>query len=117
MRTTIPATILLLAAQSAVAQERILDGPALLEHCEKATAICRGFLLGVQDVTWINGTTDPSRHRDPTGNTWCLPKSVHNEQVRLIVVKWFKENPDQLHHTPGSLVAGLLALTFPCPAP
>ncbi|WLA47619.1 Rap1a/Tai family immunity protein [Bradyrhizobium elkanii] len=47
--------------------------------------------------------------------TVCLPKEgVAAEQARLIVEKYLRDNPEQLHQEAGLLAASAIVGSFPC---
>jgi hypothetical protein len=92
-------------------------GIDLLKQCENNTPICNGFVVGVVDTSQLikNGATIDEISLG--GSHWCLPAGVTWEQDRLILVKWLKDHPENLHYAAPSLVAAAYAEAFPCKKP
>jgi len=109
--------VALLVAQGGQAQSFYKNGNDLLKHCEadKEDPIgrlhlshCVGYIGGVSD---LYGGFVGSNLMKPV---WCLPKGVVLSQLHTILLKYLKENPQDLHHNAGSLVAAALFNAFPC---
>ena len=60
---------------------------------------CGGFITGVVD----------------TSHLICPPKTVNRGQLRDIVIKYLKENPQVRHNSGAGLVLASLITLFPCP--
>jgi hypothetical protein len=71
-------------------------------------AYVRGFIDGI-----TAGTAIPrSRH----ASEFCLPEKVaiSAEQARLIIEKYLRDHPEQLHEEAELLAATAIMLAFPC---
>jgi hypothetical protein len=108
-----------LAAPSANAQSS-RTGIELLRQCEGrgGQTDTEGQVLLIACVSYIAGMVDalrvagalPRVHR-----LFCPPaQGVMNEQLLLVVTKWLREHPDQLHYEARSSVVIALAQAFPC---
>ena len=101
---TITALAMLLGSPNSYAA--ILSGNRLLESCELDDAsfrdgMCYGYVFAVYDVI--------------VGEEFCPPDGVVGEQILPIVMKYLKENPENLHYNAASLVTVALGRAFPCP--
>ena len=112
MRSLLFTLMIAVAAPCSAASEG-MTSTFLLNHCEKDTLFCNGYLMGISNVT---SAANSARHEvQRTGWVWCLPASANYEQMRLVTIKWFKEHPELLHYSPDSLVTKAWAEAFPCP--
>jgi hypothetical protein len=97
--------------------DAITTGGALLTYCENGErerdpsyielGFCRGYISG---ASWTMFYTD-------TQNNLCLPKNnakVTNNQLKRIVVKYLKENPQRLHEEFMPLILSALEEAFSC---
>lgn len=82
------------------------SGNELLSQCndysvQKGTfeqGVCLGIVMGVAE----------------TSDKICPPKEVTNKQLVLVVEKFLKENPQDLHFPATSLAEYALAMVWPC---
>ncbi|MNO49574.1 hypothetical protein D3C76_399290 [compost metagenome] len=108
-----------LASGSAIAQ----DGNKLLDYCQAAIRFddtkkvdeevsigyCLGLMQGVRSLIVYTNTGIPIEKQT------CLPLSgISNGQTARVVVKYLKENPEQLHQDEGILTLLALRHAFPC---
>ena len=104
---------------SAGAQDYSLTGNDFLRRCDGPfsseveklgyTSFCTGYLQGFQQMQHI---VVGMRNVRPL---YCEPiQSANYEQLERIVVKWLKNNPEQLHRDARLLIAKALMETFPC---
>jgi hypothetical protein len=102
--------VVLVAASLALAtiQASALTGELLYRMCNdsKQEAYCEVYLRGYQDGM-VAGRAWGSR-------TSCLPQKNMVVQYRLIVAKYLREHPEQLHVEAGLLVGFAIADAFPC---
>jgi len=88
-------------------------GNELLANCDKpenyfADGVCFGYLQGVQDAhQTFQGWGDLN---EPS---YCMPDGVTVGQAQAIVVKYLKENPEDLHHRASGLVLNAFEEAFP----
>ncbi|UYM17089.1 Rap1a/Tai family immunity protein [Endozoicomonas euniceicola] len=83
------------------------DGTRFLEDCNNY-AVSRGtfgqgYCIGV--VVGVISASDKI----------CLPENVTFKQAVLIVEKYLKDNPQELHFSEGSLAEYALSKTWACP--
>lgn len=119
-------TVLLLIALSACltslarAQDYSLTGNDFLRRCdgpfsndvEKLAykSFCTGYLQGLQQMQYI---VVGMRNVQPL---YCEPTQSGNyDQLERVVIKWLKNNPEQLHRDARLLVTKALMEAFPCP--
>ncbi|MBR7196473.1 Rap1a/Tai family immunity protein [Pseudomonas sp. 14A] len=99
------------------------DGNKLLDACQAAIRFndtkkadeevsigyCLGLMQGVRSLIMYTNTGIPIE------NQTCLPLSgISNGQAARVVVKYLKENPEQLHQDEGILTLLVLKHAFPC---
>ena len=112
----LPASILAVAMISTPpADAGFVSGADLLDACSPAridpvyrlkVAQCRGYVVGVAD------TFDC---RNPTiGFTWNGEAKTTEEALVVVVTKWLRNNPSDLHYQANGLVAAALSTEFPC---
>lgn len=88
-----------------------ITGSDLLEICENGQmngqnrdeysgGLCLGFIIGVLDINFDT-------------RLYCLEKST-NKQISMIVVKWMKTHPEELHFSAKWIVSKALFNIFPC---
>jgi hypothetical protein len=104
------------------------DGNELLKQCKEvergnefqhqqkappaASAIKEGYCWG-----FITATRDFSRmvtNALPSDLKSCVPEGVTNEQTLSVILKYFKENPQELHDDEQILILKALHKAFPC---
>jgi len=93
-----------------------LYGNELLEVCEafvnntnfEKGIACNGYISGVFDAHEIFVDWDDMKP------SWCMPDSVTNAQLILIVTKYLQENPNKLRAGASGHVVNALIKTFPC---
>ncbi|MBX3324890.1 MAG: hypothetical protein KF682_03225 [Nitrospira sp.] len=106
-------------ASSAGAQDYSLTGNDFLRRCDGPfsneveklgyASFCTGYLQGFQQMQHI---VVGMRNVQPL---YCEPTQSGNyEQLERIVVKWLKNNPEQLHRDARLLVTKALMEAFPC---
>ena len=111
IRIRILAFLALMVASTATAEEPgyFLRGNDLLLACESKAptdkSLCEGYIIGVASTL-----SDPGMAKVRV----CIPDGVVSGQVILIVVKWFKENPRNLHQSAAANIAYALSNAFPC---
>ncbi len=84
----------------------LATGNVLLKDCNDYTVAkgtwkqgyCAGFILGVSQ----------------TSSRICLPEGVTNKQQILVVEKYLKNTPKELHHSASSLAEHALSIVWPC---
>ena len=93
----------LLAAGPAQAQE-FQSGNQLLSNCEaddiSRKSVCLGYVVGAHDAF--------------SGSSICSPDNVTQGQVRDVVVRWLRANPDKRHISADRTVMIALGSVWPC---
>jgi hypothetical protein len=58
----------------------------------------------------------------PVSESWdnpilwvCLPRMIRNQQLMDVLIKYLRDNPEQLHQEAGLLTAVAMMKAFPCP--
>jgi len=100
------------------------DGNELLQNCNKFIQFVDnppenpdfgqiGFCLGmVQGVMYLNYVYE---NRLGSDALFCGPEGgINNGQASRIVVKYLKDNPQELHRHEGSLVIKAFMVAYPC---
>ena len=88
------------------------NGNKLLSDCNESLgshseAFCIGYIMGVYDAIQSNDGT-------LNGFTNCSGDFVVNGQIRDVVVKWLKDNPQHRHNGASGLISHALQEAFPC---
>ncbi len=100
------ASILFMGSTSAEAAKFGVEitGTDLLELCENgddySDGLCLGFVIGVLDISFDT-------------RLYCLEKAT-NKQIAMVIVKWMRANPEELHFPAKWIVAKALFNVFPC---
>ena len=87
-------------------------GNEMLSKCSEENAtydsgVCIGFLLGFVEMDVIN------RHTNGR-NMLCLPDESTYGQIKSIIVKHMKDNPEKLHLPFYAVSLKALTEAFPC---
>jgi hypothetical protein len=91
------------------------SGMQLLEECQSADAdvqlACMQYIVGV-----IDGANWALNDRI-MGHGWCFPSGtsgVHPPQLRLVVLRYLENHPEDLHYNAVSEIVAALHGAFPC---
>ena len=95
--------LLLLLAFCTSAHAEFMDGNALYTDM-RGTATSKAIAIG-----YIMGVADQAR-----GITFCPPENVTAGQLLDMVDLFLSRNPDKRHYTANSIVAIIIAETWPC---
>jgi hypothetical protein len=82
------------------------DGNELKSMCDLSAPACTAYILGARDgvvFAWGVG-----------GTPWCFPDGVTNEQTMLVVQKYLRDYPEELHKFAVILTVDALVDAFPC---
>lgn len=108
------AKTLLLAASAAILSTGVLatsykshkvfevTGNTLTEMCVDNNGFNHGVCLG-----FVNGAA-------ALQNEACIPEGVKFGQLKAVIVRYMKENPEQLHKPAIQLIKGALNQAWPC---
>lgn len=89
---------------------KVCDGPYKDKAEEVAdTNLCLGYIQGIQQfqhvITDLRGVTP----------LFCEPYQTGSyDQLRRVLVKWLKNNPDQLHRDARVVATAAYMQAFPC---
>ena len=86
-------------------QAQSYSGNDLLQHCSAdggfSTGVCQGYIRAIAD----------------TFRPGCAPAGVTYGQVKDVVVKHLRENPQTRHREAVDLIGEAMSQAWPCPAP
>ena len=100
------ATMLSLAmtAMASSAEREMFNGNQMWEMCQsRALGFCNGYVRGTLDALITQGLVT------------CTPDELGAEQLRDLVVRWLRDNPQKRHLSGTWIVANTLRENFPCP--
>ena len=102
--------VLIGSCLSAGSTKYFYNGTKLYNLCRAANAIdealCKGYILGVQDAIY-------SGHLSDHFNI-CLPEGVEPDQIRLLLIRFIENNPDIMNFAAEGLVAKTLETSYSC---
>lgn len=113
MAGSVAGAALLVVTSSASA----MTGNELLSLCDRGMSYCGDMIDGTldgYDSGYIQGTADIGG-KDAARLAWCAPENVTYGQVRLVVVKYLRDNPGRLHMKFSFLAGQAMRASFPCP--
>ena len=106
-----------------------LSGNQLYAVCtssdQATSAFCIGYVIGETEGQFLGGlmlylnSHPESRDSDYNDHAsrvfgYCVPKNASNAQLRDVVVKFLRENPERRHETARFLVMESYVAAFPC---
>ena len=95
---------------SAGSTKYFYNGTKLYNLCRAENAIdealCKGYILGVQDAIYSGHLSDHF--------SICLPEGVEPDQIRLMLVRFIENNPDIMNFAAEGLVAKTLETFYSC---
>ena len=92
-----------------------ITGSKLLNMCEEnktTETICTFYIMGVSDG-YTTGVSITKDHNDIKGI--CTPKGVTGTQKRMVVEKYLRAHPEELHHDAILLIVLALTDQWLCP--
>jgi hypothetical protein len=98
----------------AFGEPAFFSGNELHRACEAADGqqnVATGYVLGVLDEEHDLIPLPDGKTRSVAS---CAPRSVRASQVRDIVCKYLRDNPQDRHLTAASLTIHALTVAFPC---
>jgi hypothetical protein len=121
MRTTIWWVAGALLSMIVPATAGFYSGNELLTMCRAnaSEGRCLGYLEAIHDggeenAARLNGKTTPVGFAFLNGYRWCIPNGVASSQLRDVVVKYLKDNPEERQLAAPGQVAAALAKGWPC---
>jgi hypothetical protein len=101
---------IVLSLSNAGSQAKMRDGDQLLRQCTATIGahvnFCFGYIDAIVDLLVENNGID--------GFNACISTELDDPELRNIVVKFLKDNPDLRHLGAPDLIARALAAAFPC---
>ena len=95
---------------SAGSTKYFYNGTKLYNLCRADTpideALCKGYILGVQDAIYSGHLSDHF--------SLCLPEGVEPDQFRLLLIRFIENNPDIMNFAAEGLVAKTLETSYSC---
>ena len=95
---------------SAGSTKYFYNGTKLYNLCRADTpideALCKGYILGVQDAIYSGHLSDHF--------SLCLPEGVEPDQIRLQLIRYIENNPNIMNFAAEGLVAKTLESTYAC---
>jgi hypothetical protein len=89
----------------------VRDGGALLTQCTATIGAIMDFCYG-----YIDAVADYMFQKHAMGEfTACVSNAPDDSQLRFVVVKFLKENPDIQQLSASELIARALSAKYPCP--
>lgn len=96
---------------------KFITGFELLLDCEREVGAayvgpmpCLNYIAGVIDGYHMRGNDEAG----PGRPAFCLPDGVTLGQLQLVVTKWLREHPGDLHSFAGIAVHFAVSQAFPC---
>jgi hypothetical protein len=99
---------LVMVSATAAQAQRVskVDGNKLLDYCtSKATLGCDAYLDGIADGIEAEGRAKAVA---------CIPKAVTTTQMRDVVVKYLRGNPQTREFSAARLATKAFSAAFPC---
>lgn len=94
------------------AHANFLDGNELRDRCEsarpEAVNTCLGYLTGVADAE------DAAPSWKLQKSLFCLPRGVSGNQLRAVVVDYFRAHPEEEDFNAAIVVGNAFLEAFPC---
>ncbi len=85
-----------------------LNGKLLIQKCnEPDKKFCDGYFAGIVDVIFAGQAINNFRP--------CIPEGATVEELRKITLRFLSNNPTYLQFAAPGLIAGALAVRYPCP--
>lgn len=112
---------LVLPNTNVLASEDFNSGNYLLKNCEDGeedkmswfSGFCSAFIYGVTQTHANIGQLTTEHKLSLPLPRFCIVGTT-NAQRQRVVVKWLRDNPDQLHRSAAALVYGALVDAYPC---
>src|SRR6478735_2027090 len=106
--------LVLLCASDAARAEEYYTAFDLLQDCEgRDEQYCYGYLEGFR-TAWYYAESASGTKKCLLINS-PLPDGITHGQLALVFIKWAKDHPQRLHHSPESVVLHALKAAWPCP--
>lgn len=103
MRSIVALALLCFGAAPAMADAvwSPFNGNRLVETCESNSPLCEGYVLGIVDARYTEGT-------------FCLGPDVGTAQIVDTVRNYLSDRPELGHVAASAVVVDALAEKFPC---
>lgn len=92
---------------------QLYDGVEISAADQVKAGFCTGFITGVGDLNTTLNEIQKDKNAGFVGSP-CMPTGVTTGQVVRVVVKFLKDNPENLHMPAAALTIGAIRKAFPC---
>lgn len=72
-----------------------------------------GYIEGAEDTTSYYNAVDEVLQRG--GPMYCIPRTATLGQLRLVLLKYLRDNPETLHYSAAGAIKSAFTKAFPCP--
>jgi hypothetical protein len=107
--------VVLFLSVSVWGQGAFQNGEKMAKHCtvDQRSAfedgVCMGYIISVVDtLAWTVAL-------EALEVPYCLPEGVAPEQLKEVVIKYLKENPERLKFASPPLIVAAFTEAYPCP--
>jgi hypothetical protein len=115
MKWASAASVAFVLALVSLQQARALTGTQLYQNCQDkkrglGDLLCIAYVRGLVDGMVVGRAMGMHYATE-----YCPPeKGISADQARLIVEKYLRDHPEELHQEAGLIAGGALVLAFPC---
>lgn len=92
---------------SAQAEQDVRAAKFWLPHCVKADMACIGYLQALLDINHFE-------RENGIQVQWCAPDAMKLDDLRLLIIRKLKADPDKLTLPFVTLATGALVSAYPC---
>ncbi|AGK58244.1 hypothetical protein HYPDE_32858 [Hyphomicrobium denitrificans 1NES1] len=98
---------LMLQTIPACAEQDVHTAKFWLPHCQKSDMACIGYLQALLDINNLE-------RENGIQVQWCAPEIIKLEDLRVIIVRKLKAEPDKLTSPFVTLATNALISAYPC---
>lgn len=89
------------------AEQDIRAGKFWLSHCQKSNMACIGYLQAMLDINNL-------QRENGIHVQWCAPEIIQLDEMRLIIIRKMKAEPEKLSLPFVTLATNALISAYPC---
>jgi hypothetical protein len=89
------------------AEQDIHAGKFWLSHCQKSNMACIGYLQAMLDINNL-------QRENGIHVQWCAPEIIQLDEMRLIIIRKMKAEPEKLSLPFVTLATNALISAYPC---
>jgi hypothetical protein len=82
-----------------------------VDNNQHAQVLCHTWIYGFVRGMQISQITATAVNLKPVT---CFPRSITGEQAQLIIMKYLRDHPEDLHHEAAAISGAALIRAFPC---